>query len=83
MSNELQRFRVVKGDGKPKSYRARKRGEVEQLTCQVCEAETGVATSLTYEGQASPMIADGKLIDSTPGLYCVHCLSRGKVTRLL
>lgn len=68
---------------KPKRYRARKRGEAELLTCWQCETDTGVATAETFEAKMGRMIRDGKPEAGTRAIYCLHCLSRGKVTRLV
>lgn len=83
MSDEPHRFRVIEGGDQPKPYRARKKREAEILTCSTCEADTGVATALTLEMRQGRMIRDGKASGGTKGVYCAHCLARGKVTKLL
>ncbi|MCW2309714.1 hypothetical protein [Rhodobium gokarnense] len=83
MADDPQRFRVIKGGERPKRHRARKRGEAEVLTCYVCEQDTGVATALTIEMKQGRMVADGKPQGGSKVIYCAHCLSRGKLTRLL
>ena len=88
MSDEPRRFRVIPGgpagDGKakPKAYRARKPGAIEQITCSVCAADIGVATSLGIYALQSPMWQDGKVKGGTKALYCLHCLARGLTTKL-
>ncbi len=83
-----QRFKVIEGgptgDGaaKPKAYR-RKRGQVEPLLCHICEEDTGVATAVSFEAKMGRMIRDGKPEGGTKAIYCLHCLTRGKVTRLV
>lgn len=83
MTDDPQRFKVIKGGEKPKSYRARQRGEVEPLVCHVCEQDIGVATALTIELKQGRMIRDGKPEGGTKALYCAHCLARGKLTKLV
>lgn len=81
--DELKRFKVIQGgpsgDGKakPRSYRARKRGEPEPLVCHLCNSSTSM------EVKTGRMLVDGKVRDGTKQLVCVHCLSLGKVTMLV
>ena len=89
MTDKPQRLRLIQGgpagDGvaRPKSYRARKRGEPEVLTCSTCEVDTGVATALTFEMKQGRMIRDGAPFGGSKVIYCGGCLSRGKLTRLV
>jgi hypothetical protein len=83
-----QRLRLIQGgpanDGKaaPKRYRAAKPGQIEQLTCRVCEADTGIATSLGVYAIQSPMWKAGKVTGGTKAMYCLHCMVRGVTTKL-
>lgn len=83
MTQDPKRFRVIEGGDQPRRYRARKKREAEILTCSTCEADTGVATALTLEMRQGRMIRDGKPTGGTKGVYCAHCMARGKLTKLL
>lgn len=77
MPDDLSRFRIIEGGGKPKRYRARKRGDAELLTCPVCDA------AITTEVKLGRMVRDGKPEGGTRAILCAMCLSKGKVTRLI
>jgi hypothetical protein len=74
-------------DGKPsrrKPYRRKHLGEPEQVTCHVCEVDTGVETSATIEMTVAPLrTPDGRKAGGTKQHVCIHCLSRGKITKLI
>lgn len=69
---------------KRKPYRRRVLGEPEQVTCYVCEADTGVGTSAVIEMTVAPLrTADGRKAGGSKAWICPYCLARGKVTRLI
>lgn len=69
---------------KRKPYRRRQLDEPEQVTCPVCEAEAGVATSATVEMTVAPRrTPDGRKVGGTKRHACVYCLARGKITILI
>jgi hypothetical protein len=73
----MERFKVITGGSRPRSHRARKRGEAEQLTCPRCDA------AVTVEVRLGRMIRDGKPEGGTRAIVCAVCLSKGTVTRLI
>lgn len=81
---EISRFRVIDGGDKPKRFRKRT-GDPEPLICQVCEEDLGYYTQEFIESRNMMFIYKGKA-DRRSGvrhLICVHCLARGKVTRVV
>jgi hypothetical protein len=73
----VQRLRLIQGGSKPRSHRARKRGEAGLLTCPECDA------AVTVEVRLGRMVRDGKPEGGTRAIVCAVCLSRGKVNRLI
>lgn len=81
--DQPQRFRVIQGGEKPKPYRKRHRKDAELLTCSTCERDIGVSTTATFEGKLGTMVRGGRAEGGTKALFCLRCLSRGKLTQLL
>lgn len=83
---DRSKLTVIEG-GAPKKrrkpYRRRVLGEPEQVTCHVCEADTGVATSAVIEMTLSPLrTPDGRKVGGKKAYVCPYCLIRGKLTQL-
>lgn len=83
MESSHNRLKVLRGGGERKSYAKKSKDDVEQVVCRECEADTGVATSTWIPATIAPMIQGNDVIGGTSGLICAHCLSRGKVSRVV
>lgn len=74
-------LKLIKGGGKPLPYKAK--GEQPGLwTCVVCLQETGIATSCIVNIIQDPFERKGKIEGGQKMQICLHCLLRGKVTRV-
>lgn len=79
----MTKLTVIDGKDKPKRTSRKNKGDSEQWLCRICEADTGVATSLVIPTKQSPMtLGLGKLTKGTSGGICAYCLSRGKITKV-
>lgn len=68
----------------PRAGRRTALDQDEQVTCPQCLADTGVETSMVMEVTLAPRRSPaGKKFGGTKAWVCVHCMSRGKVTRLI
>ena len=80
---EFDRFKVIEGGGSPSEHReSRGPGTSFKHECQICLAETGVATNRVIALGEGGFWRDGKLAGMQDALYCAGCFMRGVWTRL-
>jgi len=80
MTDKVVQLRVIESR-KPRRALPRTRTS-EQITCRVCESETGVRTSLAVWGVQSPMRTGRQVHGGVKRLVCLYCLARGVETFL-
>ena len=77
---------VITGHRNTRERRAGRRRAIdqdEQITCWLCENDTGIATSMAVRVMLAPRRTPlGRLVPGTEGWICAYCLTRGKVTSL-
>lgn len=79
----INQFRVIQGGNTPLPGRQKRSpGETELALCSICKADTGVAGNTWIKVTMGLKIRRGSIGGGTPGWICVHCLTRGKITRL-
>lgn len=62
-----RRFKVIDGGGKPRPYRARKKGEAQLLLCPRCNSNASETVIL------GRMIRDGKPEGGSKRIRCADC----------
>lgn len=80
-SDDLKRFRVVKGGGKKQPWAKNDSSESEQITCRMCEPVMGVQPSMYIEVHLGPRELKGEIVHSTRSLICAYCFMRGRITQ--